>query len=100
MTNTNSPSIPANWYADPAGGTKMRWWDGTKWTEDYQEPYSAAASAAALTAPAGTVTNTPWIWLVALLPLVQLIPLLLIDWSSMMSMGMGGTVNSQLTLMT
>lgn len=34
-------------------------------------------------APPGTKTNTLWIWLVVLLPLVQLIPLLFIDWASL-----------------
>lgn len=23
---------PAGWYADPAGGPTVRWWDGTKYT--------------------------------------------------------------------
>lgn len=28
-----SPSIPAGWYPDGQG--RMRWWDGTAWTEQY-----------------------------------------------------------------
>jgi Protein of unknown function (DUF2510) len=33
-----SGSIPAGWYPDPAGGAGKRWWDGTVWTANLQEP--------------------------------------------------------------
>jgi hypothetical protein len=34
MTDTQ---VPAGWYADPSGdATKLRYWDGTQWTEQYQ----------------------------------------------------------------
>ena len=26
-------AAPANWYADPSGRARLRWWDGTAWTE-------------------------------------------------------------------
>ncbi len=29
---------PAGWYPDPEGGPKARYWDGSEWTENYQEP--------------------------------------------------------------
>lgn len=29
-----TPGIPAGWYADANSG-RMRWWDGTKWTEQF-----------------------------------------------------------------
>ncbi|MCU1580430.1 MAG: hypothetical protein JWP19_2634 [Rhodoglobus sp.] len=76
---TNAPTVPAGWYPDPAGGPKQRWWDGTQWTEHFQEPYSPAVAAAVLKAPEGTPVYTPWIWIVALLPLLQLIPLATFD---------------------
>jgi hypothetical protein len=31
-------SIPAGWYPDPAGGAGKRWWDGSVWTANLQEP--------------------------------------------------------------
>ena len=34
-------------------------------------------------APDGTKTNTLWIWLVVLLPVVQLVPLVFIKWGSL-----------------
>jgi hypothetical protein len=30
---TPTPSVPAGWYADPAGRFELRYWDGTAWTE-------------------------------------------------------------------
>ena len=59
----------------------MRWWDGAQWTAHYEQPYSQNATA--LTAPAGTKTNTVWIWLIIVLPLLPLLGLLSIDWSRM-----------------
>lgn len=28
-----TPSVPAGWYADPAGRYELRYWDGSTWTE-------------------------------------------------------------------
>jgi len=28
-----TPTVPADWYKDPAGRYDYRYWDGTKWTE-------------------------------------------------------------------
>jgi hypothetical protein len=28
-----TPSIPADWYADPSGRFELRYWNGTAWTE-------------------------------------------------------------------
>jgi hypothetical protein len=28
-----APSVPAGWYADPAGRFELRYWDGNTWTE-------------------------------------------------------------------
>jgi hypothetical protein len=32
-TAVKTPSVPADWYKDPAGRYEFRYWDGTKWTE-------------------------------------------------------------------
>ena len=74
---------PAGWYPDPAGGAGKRWWDGTQWTESFSEPYSAAASTAVLTAPAGTKVYNAWIWLVVVLPYLTLPLLFTLDFSSL-----------------
>ena len=31
---TPVPSVPADWYKDPAGRYDFRYWDGSKWTEN------------------------------------------------------------------
>jgi DNA-binding PucR family transcriptional regulator len=40
MKRTEAP--PAGWYPDPAGGARLRWWEGTDWTDDYRAPPSPA----------------------------------------------------------
>jgi hypothetical protein len=75
MTN-----IPAAWYPDPSGGPNQRWWDGTQWTDHVSGP---ATAAVALKAPEGTVTNTVWIWLIIVLPILPMLGLLTIDWRSL-----------------
>lgn len=61
MTDTQAPaappSTPSGWFTDPADATRLRWWNGTNWTEHVQVPPPqpnadeiAAAQAAAATA--------------------------------------------------
>lgn len=82
MTEPTTPTIPAGWYADPAGGPRNRWWDGAGWTDHFQEPYSAAVAAPVLTAPEGTRVYNAWIWLIVFLPYALLPLLFTIDFSS------------------
>jgi hypothetical protein len=86
VTNAGDPT-PAGWYPDPEGLQRQRWWNGERWTEDVA-PLSAAPYTGGeqrLTAPAGTDWNTPWIWLLLVLPLLPSIPLLFLDWSSLVA---------------
>jgi Protein of unknown function (DUF2510) len=77
----------AGWYPDPNDGRQQRWWDGSQWTEHVSGPQAPAqpSTVTTLSAPAGTDWRTPWIWLVLFLPLLPIIPLLLIDWSSLVT---------------
>src|SRR5262245_27902824 len=34
MSNPAAPGTPANWYPDPSGRHQLRYWDGTRWTEN------------------------------------------------------------------
>ena len=29
---------PPGWYPDPAGGSRLRWWEGTDWSDRYRAP--------------------------------------------------------------
>ena len=56
---SDTPNIPAAWYDDPTDPSRLRYWDGTAWTENYAPkqaapaaPVAPAATPAAATAPA------------------------------------------------
>ena len=99
-------SAVAGWYPDPEGDTsRLRYWDGTQWTDNYTPIPTAApaedpqvAQAAAYTAqptPAAPVTSQDrvlrliafilniiscvgWAWLI--IPLAWMIPMTVISW--------------------
>ncbi|MGN6742725.1 MAG: DUF2510 domain-containing protein [Amnibacterium sp.] len=70
--STPPASAPApGWYADPAGTNRRRWWDGRDWTDfvaDDQPPLTEGARV-----------NTPFIWIIALLPLLPTVAMLTWD---------------------
>lgn len=39
------------WYGDPEDRSRLRWWDGSRWTEHTHEPPAEAAGATASPAP-------------------------------------------------
>lgn len=82
MSIDPAPQTPAGWYPDPWSPSTSRYWDGAAWTA-HQNPPAAPVSYEPPRAPEGTGWNTPWIWLIVLLPLVSLATLLLIPWSSL-----------------
>ncbi|HEY1531572.1 MAG TPA: DUF2510 domain-containing protein [Galbitalea sp.] len=73
MTEPVSPGAPpAGWYPDPPGSGRLRWWDGTQWTDQFAP---VAVRGQVLRAPEGTDPSTPWIWVFAFLPLLSLLEL-------------------------
>jgi hypothetical protein len=57
MTNT-----PAGWYDDGSGSGTKRWWDGQKWTDEYQRPPGDVGVAGAIRsegAPATGALSSP-----------------------------------------
>jgi uncharacterized RDD family membrane protein YckC len=39
----SGPSTPAGWYPDPSGDPGQRWWDGSQWTDQVQQPQPGTA---------------------------------------------------------
>lgn len=75
-------NVVAGWYPDPSNPSQQRWWDGYAWAE-------ARQPAPKLDIP----TNTPWIWLIVLLPLVTLPLVFLLDFRGYME----GIVYAEMT---
>jgi hypothetical protein len=55
--STGTPSTPAGWYADPAGSDRLRWWDGTRWTDHLADAPTAAAGAAGASSGSASATG-------------------------------------------
>lgn len=72
-------SAPSGWYADAAG--ERRWWDGQRWID---------AQANTPVAPVAS-TNTLWVWLIVLLPLITMLPL--VGYMMELTQGMAGLIS-------
>ena len=60
--NSGYPGAPPGWYADPAGGTGQRWWDGYAWSDAVVLPQQAPPPPwAGAPPPQGPpLEPTPW----------------------------------------
>lgn len=64
MTTPGGNLPPAGWYPDPTDATRIRWWDGTQWTDQYQasiteqSPGEIGAAPAAYSGPPILVVTT------------------------------------------
>lgn len=81
--SASGTSSPAGWYPDPENPARGRYWNGVAWTEFFHTPGQPFPAGAVPKAPAGTDANTPWIWLVVLLPPLPLAMMLFVPWGSM-----------------
>lgn len=79
MTDDSRALPPAGFYPDPSGGPGRRWWDGRQWTDRVEQAYTGAAVQQPALAE-GTRTDTVWIWVLVLIPLLNLLATALFDW--------------------
>jgi hypothetical protein len=85
---TSSPLPQPGWYPDHAGGSGLRWWDGTQWTDHVSAPIATQPAAQPYSAPlrntvpATTPVGNPFIWTIVLLPVVSLVLSLLINYGA------------------
>jgi hypothetical protein len=87
--STGTDPLPgAGWYPDSPGNTRLRWWDGQRWSEHFSDAPASQASAspaysmaapARNTVPATTPLGTVFIWIIVLLPLVSLLQFSIVD---------------------
>lgn len=97
---TDAPAVPAGWYPDHAGAPQSRWWDGGAWTDQIRpegakpdsriadsgmpgSPAPYAMRGAAASVPDGTAAYNVFIWIIVLLPIVNIATLLTYDVSSL-----------------
>lgn len=73
-------STPAGWYPDPSDPARGRYWNGNAWTDLHHTPGQPFPAGAEPKAPPGTDGNTPWIWLIVLMPIVPMVLLLFVPW--------------------
>jgi len=105
--STGTPAPAPGWYDDPAGTTRLRWWDGAQWTDDFHEPvqYGQPAAPGYVPAPGelpfAGVRSQPrlaadvpvvnvHIWLIVLLPILPLIAIATMDMRGYASLLLAG----------
>ena len=87
--------IPAGWYADYTGEQRMRWWDGSQWTEHVSAtgPTLHSGTPARNTVPASTPVGNVFIWVIVLLPIIPLMLTFGIDFRGIMQQAIDNPAN-------
>ncbi|WEO76294.1 DUF2510 domain-containing protein [Cryobacterium sp. SO2] len=68
--SASSPELgEPRWYADPAGGAGLRWWDGTQWTTAVMGP-AELGPPVQQPLPPETPVFTVSLWIIVFLPLL------------------------------
>ncbi len=72
-----SQVTPPGWYPDAEDGTRLRYWDGTAWTDARTALAPAPVGIAQPDLPESTQVNTVFAWIFAFLPVVSVVVSLL-----------------------
>ncbi len=89
MTDGTSTPLPQpGWYPDHAGGSALRWWDGTQWTDHVSspiaaQPYTTAQTPVTATDAAKAAATNPFAWIYALVPIVSGLGYALVNWRAL-----------------
>jgi hypothetical protein len=77
--------IPPGWYADHTGEPRMRWWDGSQWTDHVSDPTPRPYQLAPArnTVPSTTPVGNVFIWIIVLLPLVSIALSFTVDYAAL-----------------
>ncbi|NEM89761.1 DUF2510 domain-containing protein [Galbitalea soli] len=71
-----TPAAAPGWYPESPGSSRVRWWDGARWTD---QVHNQGAPQPPLRAPEGTSPDTVFAWILAVLPLATILTILPID---------------------
>jgi len=96
MTDPTTPAAAPGWYPDASGN--QRWWDGRGWTEHVAAPAASAAAYERPQLPEGTRLDTAWVWLIAVLPVIGIIPLFAVDMRGYMRASMAQAYDPTMAL--
>lgn len=80
-TASGASTAAPGWYPDGTGG--QRWWNGVSWSE-HTAPATFAQPQERTPLPEGTRVDTVWVWIVALVYFVGVVPLFFFDMNGYM----------------
>jgi hypothetical protein len=69
------PATAPGWYPHPDDAGLLRWWSGSRWTDDVtvQAPAHPPLDAASTAASPARRWGTPWVWFVAVSPILTVV---------------------------
>ncbi|MCU1414144.1 MAG: hypothetical protein JWN80_1484 [Microbacteriaceae bacterium] len=101
MTNSQgTPTVAAGWYADYEDASRLRWWDGTQWTDHVSDPAASYVAPPRATVAPTTRLGNVFIWILVCLPLLSIVPLLLTDYTAIGNAAIAGRESGNIATST